>query len=713
MSAFSRSALRVLAATGVSALLVAAPLAGAATATAATAIAATATAGARSATVQAVDVPGSLAAPAVDEIADDGVPVFVNVQVPVGLSPTTATATLTPLVPAAPGSTGVVLVTVRGEVRQSVDPTAPAAISIPLTGDDVVNGQVSIGYTYQPAAASTPDAAAVCLPPATASVSLSETAVSTEGQATAPTTLADFFSPALAAVSVTIPDAASNSVRQAGLAAVGALAHAYPAPVELSLTTVSDAAHAVAVDAAQGRVVTFAPADATAADAPVTTALSTDAAGVPVLTISGPEAALPAAGAALASDYLALAGASSTTGLSQTGTSSNGDTATLSPTFRDLGAGAQIALAAAGQPDAVVNVSQSAFGGPIGDASVHIVGMHSAVPDSIVATMNVYWNDYLIGSEVLGGTSAFDLTLPVASTRLTAANALKVSLSTQAATGDCVPASNRIPVELFVDNGASTVTGTRGQSLDAGFQRFPQALGQTLPVAFGTSLGDQAAVASAGDIVASLQRNSTVQLAVTVPSLEEFRGSTQSGLVVGATSDDSDALKAPLRLDAFTAIDSKAVTFGVGTTLPYAAFESFDTNGRDILLLGGWSPDDQSATDPLQVQAAHYTLTNPGAWFGLTGDVLVAQSSLTDPVALSSNAIVPQTAVTSDYNSYALWAVIVIIVLILAAAIGEATRRRRRKKLAAYVDAQLEAERDRTSNGQGPTQPPASGTTAD
>ncbi|RFA07948.1 hypothetical protein B7R54_01005 [Subtercola boreus] len=671
MRPFSSPFAHLLASAGIAAILV-------------TVFASSASAASIGTVVQAVDASGQTVTAGIDELPDDSAPVFVTVKVPAGLSPTQATTLIEPVVAASDGVAGSVRVIVKGQVRQVVDPTAPATVSVPLSAADVADGQVAIGFEYVAAGAGSDS---VCVAPDSAVVSVGDVSLGFEGQPELPTSLADFFSPALDAISVTIPDGPSDALRQAGLAAVGSLAHAYPSPVALSLSTASDAADAVDVEPARGRVVAFAVSGDT-----VTTALSTDAAGVPTLTVSGPEADLAAAGAALGSDYLALADTAETSGLTQSGTTTVG----LTQTLQDLGAGAQIALARYGQADAVVNVSQSSFGGPIGDATVHLVGTHSDIPDSVVATMNVYWNDYLIGSAVLGHTPAFDVTLPVAASRLTASNALKVTLSAAPATGECLPESRSIPIELFVDNAGSSVAATRGQSLDTGFQRFPQVLGTTLPVAFGTGMTDASSVAAAGDVVASLQRNSRVQLDLTVLPAGEFVSSDRSGLIVGATSDDSDALKAPLRLDAFRSIDSKAVVFGVGATLPYAALEAFETEGRNVLLLGGWAPDgsDPAATDQLQRQAANYSLSNAGAWFGLNGDVVVAQPGGDVPVQLSSNAIVPQAAVTSDYNGYALWTVVVAAILILAAVVGELTRRRRRAKLKRYVDAQLAADRD-------------------
>ncbi|GGF12570.1 hypothetical protein [Subtercola lobariae] len=642
--------------------------------------------------VSATDAPGTLSFPVETTVPAGTGAVFVNLQVPDGLTPTSLTGAIKPVTPAATSGSsavatpgGQLLVTVNGAVLQTLDPTMPGTLNVPLQASDEVKGVVTIGLTYATLSGSDN---AVCTVPSNASVSLTDAVMNVDGAAAAPSTVADFLSPSVNAVSVVIPDAPSQALEQAGLATIASLAHALPQSDSLSLTTTSDTANRTTVAPIRGRIIVLAPStDSSVTTA--TTALSSGDGGVPTLTITGPEATLAPAGAALGSDYLVLANSADTTGLSQTGTS----TPALTQNLSYFGSPNQIALAGFGQSSSFTNISQASFGGPVSSATVHIVGMHSDIPDSVIATANVYWNNFLIGSQVLAHSTPIDLTLPVSGTLLTAANGLKIELSAVPVTGNCTGPINQIPIELFVDSQASTVSGVRGQTLTPGFQRFPQVLGSTLPVAFGTGASAATAVASAGDIVASVQRNSSIQLAVTVVSPGSFISSSQSGLFVGATSSDSNALGSPLRLDSFKAIDSNAVSFGVGTTEPYAALQSFQSGGRNVLMLGGWAPDSSSdAVQGLQVQAASYTTSNPDGWFGLSGDVLIAQPNQGDPVLISSNAIVPQTAVTDDYRGYAVWIAVIAIILILAGVVGEITRRRRKAKLKKYVDAQIASE---------------------
>ncbi|GAB2814564.1 hypothetical protein GCM10027022_00690 [Alpinimonas psychrophila] len=603
--------------------------------------------------------------------ADNG-PIFLTVPVPEGLTPANVTGSITPVVLGA----GSLHVIVAGQVVQNLDPSVPSILDVPLAGAEIVNGTVSVSLEYSSLLANNN----WCQVTNPASVTVSNVVLQATGSATMPTTLADFFSPAVNAVSVQISDNPSSALKQAAISAVGALAFGLGSTVNLSATTTSNTSHRVALDSVRGRIVVLDPSG----DA-VTTTISSDGSGIPVLTIAGPEAQLSAASAALGSGYLALANSASTTGLAQTGSV----TSVLSPTLFDLGASDRISLGGYGQSASYTGVSQSAFGGPISDATLHLVGTHTDIPDTILATTNVYWNDFLIGSTVLGHDVAFGLDLPIASTRMTAGNGLRIVLSAVPRTGECTGSTNVIPIELFIDAKASTIDATRGQSIKPGFQRFPQALGGVLPVAFGNGMTPANALASAGDIVASLQRQSRVQLNVTVVAAADFLQSAHSGLFVGATSDDSNVLGAPLRFDSFRAIDSRAVEFGVGTTVPYAALEAFENSGRNVLMLGGWSPDGTGAAlQDLQIDAAHYAVNGDAGWTGLSGDLLIAQPTLAKPVFLDSNAIVPQASVTDDFRGYAMWIGILIALLVSVGVIGSIVRRRRRAKVKHYVDAQ-------------------------
>ena len=178
-------------------------------------------------------------------------------------------------------------------------------------------------------------------------------------------------------------------------------------------------------------------------------------------------------------------------------------------------------------------------------------------------------------------------------------------------------------------------------------------------------------------------------------SLESFgdlSSSSASGLIVGANEDDSNTLSAPLRLTQFRTVDS-AVVFGVGIDQGYAALQAFPQNGRNLLLLGSWSPSE--ALDPqaqgIAQSLADYTYTTEGGWTSLKQDLLLGQVG-TDPVELTTNAVTPQVVTVDEYRPYALWALLAFFALFAIGLLRLVTTRRQRRKLNKYVDAQEAAD---------------------
>ncbi|PTL72150.1 hypothetical protein C1I63_04360 [Rathayibacter caricis DSM 15933] len=577
--------------------------------------------------------------------------------------------------------TGSLAVVVSGRTVLTLDAATASTLDIPVGPADVVDGVLAIGFQLTGATGST---GALCEVQGR-SLIVSGLGVVTEGAPAAPTTVGDFFADAVTAVSIVVPDDASDDLRAAGLSAAASLAARYPSGTAITVSEESATDGRPDLDAAQGRVVRFE-----AGDGDVVTALG-DEAGVPALVLTGAEADLAAAGAALGSEYAGLASSATTTGLAQKVIPSS----SLERTLADFGAD-RVALGSGGTAASYTTITQSAFGGPVSSIDLDLVGTHSAIPEGVTATANVYWNDFLIGSSVLGAETAVDMELSVPTGQLASSNGLSVRLSAvRGSDGLCIGSADSVPIELFLDGAGSTVTGVRGESAAPGFGRFPQAFGGELAVAFGESATGADALRSAGDLVAALQRVQPDPLAVSVVGIDDFVGSDRSGLVVGAGTDEAEELRTPLRLAPFTAIESSRLTYGVGTDAPYAALEAFTTDGRDVVLLGGWSPDgDPTASSVLQASVAGWAAEE--GWLALPGNLAVSGSTAADPVAIDSNEITPQEEVKDDYSSYAIWFLVAAVVIGLLILLGWLARRRRSRKVAAYVDAQERAAEEPT-----------------
>ncbi|MFK0040187.1 cellulose biosynthesis cyclic di-GMP-binding regulatory protein BcsB [Paenarthrobacter sp. NPDC090517] len=582
----------------------------------------------------------------------------------VGLDPTRIRGTI--VVSGKPE--GTVRATVNGRVVLETSAAASIPLEAEVTSADVVNQQLIVGLQFLPAAQT------MCVV-SNATATLNNLVVDFSGTAKAPTTVGEFFPASVPAVVLPVPADPREDVSAAIITAAAAMSHRYP---QASVSVVPEAKlEALASSLTAGsRVLSVVP------DQGETGTRLATAAGLPQLILSGHDEQLRTAARALASDKTALAVTSSVTGLTSALPASPG----LTQSLKDLGS-TSLKLSGYGAPESYVGVSQSQFGGPVSSVKVQLKGTHTAVPDNAQAQLSVFWNDYLLSSRNLDGGDTFTVDADIPAGQLQAKNGLRIRLAALPAGGDCSGPAGVMPMEVTVDTAGSTLTGIRGGSTKAGFARFPQAFGQSVPVAFGD--GDaQANTVNAATLVTSLQRDNASLLDTRVVSLDSLAGSSESGLVVGATADVANRLSAPLRLAEFRTISPDDVEYGVGSSAPFGVLEAFEQGGRDVLLLGAWAPEnDTAAAAALQESLASHVSGTEGGWASLSRNLLVTQPSGT-PVLLESNALVPQKAVTDDYRPYAWWIGGAVLVLGLAFALRTLLRTRRAKEARAYVDAE-------------------------
>lgn len=565
---------------------------------------------------------------------------------------------------------GTVRATVNGRIVLETNAAAAIALDQAVSSADVINQQMTVGLQFIPAAQT------MCVL-SNATATLNNLAVDFSGTAEVPTTVGGFFPVSVPAVVLPVPADPGADVSAAVMTAAASMTHRYP---DASVSVVPEAGLAArAAGLPAGSRVLSVVGD----QGETSTKLSTTS-GLPQLILSGHDEQLRTAARALASDNTALAVTSSVTGLTSALPASPG----LTQSLKDLGS-STLKLSGYGTPESYVGVTQSQFGGPVQSVKVQLKGTHTAVPANAQAQLSVFWNDYLLSSRNLDGGDSFSVDAEVPAGQLQANNGLRIRLAALPAGGDCTGPAGVMPMEVTVDTAGSTLTAARGGSMKAGFARFPQALGQSVPVAFGDG-NAQANTVNAATLVASLQRQSATLLDTRVVGLDTLAGSSESGLVVGATGDVADKLSAPLRLAEFRTISPKDVEYGVGTSAPFGVLEAFEQGGRDLLLLGAWAPDGDASAAALQASLTSHISGVDGGWASLSRNLLVTQPSGT-PVLLESNVVVPQKAVTDDYRPYAWWIGGAVLVLGLAFAARTILMRRRAKEAQAYVDAEQKA----------------------
>ena len=510
---------------------------------------------------------------------------------------------------------------------------------------------------------------------------------------TPPNTIAGFFSPPVRKVSLVYPDSSDIAVAEATLATAGALATRYGSSVPLVPVTQStfDADPENLVDSdGPNRIVRLSPSDADVISVDISNP------GVPTLTLSGPTDKLADAGAALASLGLGLAAVPTATELSEQRSSIVAQSLTL----EQLGA-EKPTLSGLGRLNYSVPVNQDRFGGPIAAFSIHLEGAHTPVPPGGSAVASILWNDQLVQSLALTDDDQYAADVTVEGPLVRRDNTLTIRIDSSAPGGQCStntqPLSQQ-PMQLDVNGFKSTITASAGQTLASGFTRFPQAFASSLHVAFGSGALTPDIIESTCSLVVSLQRAAARQLDITAEAFDSFMKANYPGLVVGATPDDANALEAPLRFEPWRTLNSESSDFEVTVDGPFAALEAFETDGRNLLMLGSTAPADQAA--PLVAQIADEVENGEFGWFGLLDNLVVAQPD-SEVTFLNSSSVIPQVTPLTEGRKLLPWSIILIILIVVVILVRWWLAHRRKKGIDKQI-ADVQAPTDVESTEQPP-----------
>ncbi len=568
------------------------------------------------------------------------------------------------------GATGSVQVGSRIALPGLVIPaTGRLPVTVPVTAADVSPlGVVSVRLLQ-----ADPAKQPVCADPKPA-LELIDPVLVVAGRETVPTTLATFFPDVSPQVTVVVPAAAGDDLLNAGLSAVAALTRRYPTGrITMSATAPTRAGLGE-------RAIVLA-----AGDHQVTTTLTTTGA-LPTLVMTGTGLGLIRAASALDSPAVVLANGPAVAGLANARPPAQ---SRLEQSLSQLGR-ERISLGGYGTSTAYLGVPQASFGRPVSQLTLHLAGVHSALPRDAAATLEVRWNDLLVGSLDLTTTrDAFAVDMPVPSSVVQGDNGLKISVNAVPAGGRCERDFAAIPFTVDIDGGQSRLTAVPGADTVTGFQRFPQTLAGALPVAIraaGPAKVTEGIRAAA--VVSALQRANRLPLAVDVVDPDAFVAGSASGLLVGASGEDTNRLQAPLRLFSTRVLSTSLQQDTLSTDQAFGAIQAVRAGGRDVLLLGGWGPapgKDAALIDQVVGRVS------TGVWSALGGDVLVATGQ-GEPASLTAAQVFPQPIQVQEKQASLWWvaggAGALFVLLVTRGVIGA----RRRREISEYVSAQERVE---------------------
>lgn len=605
----------------------------------------------------------------------------IRLPVPVGLTPTKLSMNLKSTVPSP--------VKVSAKPVQSTLAHPPSAsvlvkdgvtaFVVSLTGAVVVDGYLEISFSTKGATD-----VGFCGPQEPGEVTVQDVVMKTQGTATLPTSALNFFNASVETVDVVIPNGPSDSALTAGLNAVAASTRVLPRSARVMLLTQGSTRKFGPENYARMRRIEIIPSSG-----PVNTTITADASLVPTLTITGSTELLPSAVTTLGKRINAIADGA----MAPSASFSPAGSESLTQPLKKFGAEDNLALNGFGTTSRSFSIPQASFGGPIERATLRLSGTHTAVPTYVGASLNVYWNDYLVSSQTLTSTSVNvvrDIAIP--STVMRGSNGLKFEFTALPRDTHCSGSVGLLPVGFYIDSNATTITGVRGDSLNASFPRFPQVLGNTLPVSFGSGLNAETATKSAGDLVSALQKVNPALLAVSVADPRSFIDSCTTGLFVGATQGDATSLAAPVRLSSFHTVKSTELAAGVGSSDAVGILEAFARKSCTVLMLGSWGEGFDAEQQRLGSSLAEFVATAPYGWSALYGSLLVALPETELPIQLTMQEVIPQQEVKNEYKSFTLWFGLGFGALLLLGIVGAWRRRARSRKISKYIDAEIASQ---------------------
>ena len=519
-----------------------------------------------------------------------------------------------------------------------------------------------------------------------APVVVRDAALALVGSAELPTSVADFFSDSVTTAIVDIPSGANEDLTAAGISLVAAASHALGqnSTVRLSVDGIEKIIGDFADSAAESdvqtpvfarRVVQLVPGTGA-----VATAIDRTDDGIARLTLTGAPDELLAAARAFALDGIALASAAETEGLAAR---VEPTAARTTLTLDELGVG-RVMLEGYGVHDAYIGVAQGSFGRTLTGIDIALRGTSSST-SATIATVQLLWNDVLVDSFVIDPSEAqFERTISVPAAALRSGNGLVIRMQAVTANSECIADSLLPQVRLDIDPVTSTVTGTGGVPAVAGFSDFPQAFSGSALLAFGTGVTPVQQMAAA-DLIAALQRATPEPINVEVVPADELISGSTSGVLIGATPEQTQRLRTPLRLAETRLISDAAGELTVAVEQPFAALQAVREGGRSLLVLGAVLGDD---SDPDGVLATAVSGLEGTAWWSLDGSVRLASPN-SAPVLIDINEVVPQDAAKADFEPIVWWALGGVILLMAVGLIAAGIRARRKRAARERVEAEI------------------------
>lgn len=597
----------------------------------------------------------------------------VSFPVPVGLVPVALTATLKLPTPARFGSITVTQDD-RFISRIGVGPSDVGPVNIPLVGTQVFGNFVGLTLTSTiiPVDGYCFDA----LNP----VQILDGSVKFAGRETAPTSVAAFMPPVLRKLTVALPPKPSTAESDAAVQLIAAVQAKYGGSRRTyAVIPLGDGATALLPAAPLERQIVIK-------EGPDKGLSLQGNMGVPALLISGPADELKNQTRLLTDDSLNLAQTpKAVAGPLETRQKIVGDHTTL----KELGMGEFTSIGL--WPEVGIDLEQTKFGHPLQGVRVHLIGSYTPPAPDFGAQVTAEAGGETLGRWPGEANATIDHWVDIPDRLLKRSTTLTVSVTTTGNAGYC---GAYLPLNLRIDGSTEVqVGGISKPPLPAGFTSLPQALMPKVLIGIGANaLPD---TMRAAQIIAGLQRFSSVPVMTQVTSLQQAVSSKDPAILIEADNWTQKSIGLPITADnghitvAGIDPDGKSVKLTLEPAMKVGSLQTVFDGQRSVLI--ATSNGSAAQLDEL----LRWLSSDPDRWPGLNGRAIISlqgQPPVAIPIPQSElpSETEPATGPSSGFGMVWKIAAGVVAAAVVGAALILLRVRRRRPK----ADPPLETPQD-------------------
>lgn len=589
----------------------------------------------------------------------------LSFPVPPGLVPVALTATLKLPTPARFGSITVTQDD-RFISRTGVGPADVGPVNIPLTGTRVFGNYVSLDLT-----STVIPVDGYCFDSLNP-VQIFDGFVKFAGTETAPTTVAAFMPPVLRKLTIAVPPKPSPAESDAAVQLVAAVQAKY-----------GGASRAYAVVPLAEGATTLPPS--APLERQVIIKEGTDKGlslqgnvGVPALLISGPGDELKNQTRLLTDASLNVAlTPKAVAGPLETKQKIVGDKTTLN----EMGMGELTSIGL--WPEVGVELDQSKFGHPLQGVRVHLIGSYTPLAPDFGAQVTA-----VVGGETLGrwpseANATIDHWVDIPDRLLKRSTTLTVSVITTGNAGYC---GAYLPLTLKIDGRTEVqVGGTSKPPLPPGLTSLPQALLPRTQIGIGPNAF--ADTVRAAQLIAGLQRFSSVPILTQVTSLQQAVSSKEPAILIEADNWTQKSIGLPITAEngritvAGVDPDGKSVTVTLEPAMKVGSLQTVFDGQRSVLI--ATSSGSAAQLDEL----LGWLSSDPQRWPGLNGRAVISLPGQA-PVAIPLSQIdlpsetAPATSTKSGFGLVWMIAAGVVAAAVIGAGLILLKLRSRRSKVA-------------------------------